>query len=108
MKAKIILAGISAVLLIAGVAALSGCSTSNTQTSTTSKTETASQTESDTTSQTTLFTTPMERLSLEAEDSPEWVTKLDAAKDAKQLFVVAGYERSTAWISMHEKDENGK
>ena len=108
MKAKSILAGISAVLLIAGVAALSGCNSSDTQTSTTSKTETVSKTESDTTSQTALFTTPMERLSFEAEDSPEWVTKLDAAKDAKQLFVVAGYERSTAWISMHEKDENGK
>lgn len=108
MKTKSILAGISAVLLIAGVAALSGCNSSDTQTSTTSKTETVSKTESDTTSQTALFTTPMERLSFEAEDSPEWVTKLDAAKDAKQLFVVAGYERSTAWISMHEKDENGK
>ena len=103
-----ILAGISAVLLISGMAAISGCSSSDTQTSTTSKTETVSQTESDTTSQTALFTTPMERLSLDAEDSPEWVTKLDAAKDAKQLFVVAGYERSTAWISMHEKDEGGK
>ena len=103
-----ILAGISAVLLISGMAAISGCSSSDTQTSTTSKTETVSQTESDTTSQTALFTTPMERLSLEAEDSPEWVTKLDAAKNAKQLFVVAGYERSTAWISMHEKDESGK
>ena len=55
----------------------------------------------------TLFTTPRERLSLDASDSPEWVTKLDAAKDAKQLFVVAGYERSTAWISMHEKDQDG-
>ena len=108
MKVKKILAGITAVLFIAGAAALSGCSSSDTQTSTTSKTETVSQTESDTTSQTALFTTPMERLSLEAEDSPEWVTKLDAAKNAKQLFVVAGYERSTAWISMHEKDESGK
>ena len=35
------------------------------------------------------------------------MTKLDAAKNAKQLFVVAGYERSTAWISMHEKDADG-
>ena len=41
-------------------------------------------------------------------DSPEWVTKLDAAKDAKQLFVVAAHEKTTAWVSMHEKDENGK
>lgn len=41
-------------------------------------------------------------------ESPEWVTKLDAAKDAKQLFVVAAHEKTTAWVSMHEKDENGK
>ncbi len=57
---------------------------------------------------TTSFSTPRERLGQEPQDSPEWVTKLDAAKTAKQLFVVAGYERSTAWVSMHEKDENGK
>lgn len=42
------------------------------------------------------------------EDSPEWVAKLPAAKKAKQLFVVAAYEGTTAWVSMHEKDESGK
>ncbi len=41
-------------------------------------------------------------------ESPEWVTKLDAAKDADQLFIVAAYEKTSAWVSMHEKDENGK
>ena len=56
---------------------------------------------------TALFSTPRERLAQEPQDSPEWVTKLDAAKDANQLVVVAGYERSTAWISMHEKDADG-
>lgn len=56
---------------------------------------------------TALFTTPRERLSQEPQDSPEWVTKLEAANEAKQLFVVAGYERSTAWISMHEKNADG-
>ena len=55
-----------------------------------------------------LFSTPRERQSLDAPDSPAWVTALDEAKNAKQLFVVAGYERSTAWISMHEKDADGK
>lgn len=39
--------------------------------------------------------------------SPEWVTKLDAAKDANQLIVVAGIDKSTAYITMHEKDNNG-
>ena len=61
----------------------------------------------DTASKTTAFSTPRERLAQAPQDSPEWIAKLDAAKNAKQLFVVAGYERSTAWVSMHEKDENG-
>lgn len=39
--------------------------------------------------------------------SPEWVSKLDAAKDAEQLIVVAGYDKNTAYISMHEK-QNGE
>ena len=41
------------------------------------------------------------------EASPDWVTKLPAAKKADQLFVVAGVGQTTAWISMHEKDANG-
>ncbi|MBR0104168.1 MAG: hypothetical protein IJM06_01055, partial [Firmicutes bacterium] len=45
--------------------------------------------------------------SQEVRESPEWVTKLDAAKDAEQLIVVAGYDKNTAYISMHEK-QNGK
>ena len=40
-------------------------------------------------------------------ESPEWVTKLDAAKNADQLFVVAAYDTTTAWVSMHEKDKDG-
>lgn len=44
----------------------------------------------------------------ELRPSPEWVTKLDAAKDAQQLIVIAGVDKSTAYITMHEKDENGE
>ena len=44
-------------------------------------------------------------------DSPEWITALDAAKDenVRQLFVVAGLgmDKTTATVSMHERDENG-
>ena len=42
-------------------------------------------------------------------DSPEWVTNLPAAQDADQLFVVAGLamDRTTASVSMHQRDENG-
>lgn len=42
-----------------------------------------------------------------AEDSPEFVGKLDQAKDANQLFVVACIGQTTAYVSMHQKDENG-
>ncbi|MBR4473324.1 MAG: alpha/beta fold hydrolase [Oscillospiraceae bacterium] len=41
------------------------------------------------------------------ENSPEWVEKLDAARDADQLFVVAGVGETTAYVSMHEKDASG-
>ena len=36
-------------------------------------------------------------------ESPEWVTRLPEADTAKQLFVVAVYEGTTAWVSMHKK-----
>ena len=43
-------------------------------------------------------------------DSPAWVAALPAAQDADQLFVVAalGMEKTTAYISMHQKDETGQ
>lgn len=45
-------------------------------------------------------------------DSPEWVTSLPSAKDGnvRQLFVVAGLgmDKTTATISMHQRDEDGK
>ena len=45
----------------------------------------------------------------EVRPSPEWVTNLDAAKDAstKQLIVVAGVDKSTAYVTMHEKNADG-
>ena len=41
--------------------------------------------------------------------SPDWVGKLDAAKDAEQLFVVAAFrsDATGAWISLHEKQKDG-
>ena len=95
MKIKRSIAFICAALML--VLALTGCG----------KSETSANDKTEPKEQAALFTTPRERLSQEPQNSPEWVTKLDAAKDAKQLFVVAGYERSTAWISMHEKDADG-
>ena len=43
----------------------------------------------------------------EREASPEWVGRLEQAANAEQLFVVAGVGETTAYISMHEKDDNG-
>ena len=41
-------------------------------------------------------------------DSPEWFTNLDVAKDCDQMIAVAGVGETTAYVTMHEKDENGK
>ncbi|SDB54762.1 L,D-peptidoglycan transpeptidase YkuD, ErfK/YbiS/YcfS/YnhG family [Ruminococcaceae bacterium FB2012] len=50
---------------------------------------------------------PRERMGEEPSDSPDWVKALPQAATATQMFVVAGYDKSSAWISFHEKDENG-
>ena len=43
-----------------------------------------------------------------AEESPQWISNLPVAEDATQIFVVAQVgEKTTAWISMHEKDDYG-
>lgn len=39
--------------------------------------------------------------------SPAWVKRLDVAKEAEQMIVVAGVDKSTAYITMHEKDADG-
>ena len=44
----------------------------------------------------------------EIRESPAWVTDLEATKDTEQLIVVAGIDKTTAYITMHERDENGK
>lgn len=42
-----------------------------------------------------------------AEASPEWVASLEQAKDAEQLFIIGGIGQTTAYVSMHQKDEEG-
>ncbi len=54
------------------------------------------------------YLTPREQLGLEPPASPDWVKALPEAESASQLFIVAAYGKTTAWISMHEKDENGQ
>lgn len=41
-------------------------------------------------------------------ESPRWVKKIGKDQNADQLFVVAGVGETTAYVSMHQKDENGK
>ena len=43
----------------------------------------------------------------EVRKSPDWVSKLDATNDAKQLIVVAGVDKNTAYITMHQKADDG-
>ncbi|BAL84932.1 hypothetical protein SELR_pSRC101250 (plasmid) [Selenomonas ruminantium subsp. lactilytica TAM6421] len=43
-----------------------------------------------------------------SEASPDWVKLLPAAKNADQLFIVAGVGETTAWVSLHEKDSKGQ
>ena len=88
MKKKRFFAGILAVVMMTSAVALTGCGNT-----TQAKADSSA-------SKNAVFSTPRQRLSLEAEDSPEWVTKLEAAKSAKQLFVVAVYEHTTAWVSI--------
>jgi L,D-peptidoglycan transpeptidase YkuD (ErfK/YbiS/YcfS/YnhG family) len=42
------------------------------------------------------------------EVTPYWIASLPQAKDASQLFVVAAYEGTNAWVSLSEKDKDGK
>lgn len=42
-----------------------------------------------------------------AEESPQWIQKLESAKNTSQMIVVAGVGQTTAWISMPQK-VNGK
>ncbi len=44
----------------------------------------------------------------EVRESPKWITDLDATKDAEQLIVVAGVDKTTAYVTMHEKNDKGK
>ena len=40
--------------------------------------------------------------------SPDWVSRLEAARTADQIFIAAGTGDSTASVSMHEKAADGR
>lgn len=39
--------------------------------------------------------------------TPQWIQNLPAAQQAQQLFVVAGVDKTTAWVSLHQKNADG-
>ena len=84
-------------VLILMLSALAGCG------KTESKTETQTKADSDAADDDGLYF-----IQQAVRKSPEWVTKLEAAKDAEQLIVVAGIGKTTAVITMHEKNSYGE
>lgn len=107
MNIKMLLAGMCAAAIL--TASLAGCSVSVTTTETTKEPDQVSQTESSSKqNDATAEKDEYFYLSQGEVDSPEWFTKLDATKDCDQMIVVAGVGETTAYVTMHEKDENGK
>ena len=47
------------------------------------------------------------QLAKEPENSPAWAAKLGEEQKAEQIFIIAAFGETTAWVSMHEKDETG-
>ena len=59
----------------------------------------------------TYFNFPVAKLpksNLAIKESPNWVQKLSAAKTADQLLVVGAMGKTTAWVSLHEKNAQGQ
>lgn len=54
-----------------------------------------------------MFSVTAEAKSKKSAPSPEWVANLSVAQDAEQIFVVAAVDKTTAWVSLHEKDSAG-
>lgn len=93
--------------LIMALCVFTGCSKTETETEakSTTEAETEAETKADPVADTAfaLYFTQQE-----VRTSPEWVTKLESAKDAEQLIVVAGIDKTTAYVTMHEKNTDGK
>ena len=98
IKGKILALSLAALTAVTSAAVFSGCAQKTTSSSETAATEAAVEE----------TTTPDVATTTMLGESPEWVTKLDAAQSADQLFVVAAHEKTTAWVSLHEKDKDGK
>lgn len=109
MKSSVLFAGICAAVIL--TTSLVGCSGAGTTESTAKDTSSVSQTK-DISKQDDAAAAKDEYfyLSQGEVDSPEWFTKLDAAKDCDQMIVVAGVGETTAYVTMHEKDKtaNGR
>ena len=102
---KVILAIAAAAVLMAGCGNTVENGSSEAVTSTTAVTE--AETTKDTSKTSENSSNVLSIQDQKVVDSPEWLTNLDAVKDAEQIIVVAGVGDTTAYVSMHEKDENG-
>ena len=105
LKPVALLLALILMMSVLAACADSGKETVKTETESTSETEAKAETETKSEAGTSagLYFTQQE-----VRKSPEWVTKLDAAKDAEQLIVVAGIGKTTAVITMHEKNKDGE
>ena len=109
MKIRLLLAGMCAAVIL--TASLAGCCGAGTTANKAKEIDQVSQTESSSKQEdTTAAKDEYFFLSQGEVDSPEWFTKLDAAKDCDQMIVVAGVGETTAYVTMHEKTktENGR
>ena len=54
-----------------------------------------------------LFSPPAGEAKCGPVPSPDWVAALPAAEKTSQLVVVGGVGKTTAWVSMHQKNKDG-
>ena len=106
---KITRISVSLILVTGLILGMSGCS-NNTETPNSSPDNGEPQAEDGFTAETPESFFPINEIVNDADndteeaapvDSPDWVGELEAAKDANQLFVVAGIGGTTAYVSMH-------
>ena len=118
---RIILSVILTVILSAYI--LTGCAGQNGKTKQSASTEAYDSSQSSLSSQQATTVPPETRQAFkpgepgsdglyfseqDVRESPGWVTQLEAVNGAEQLIVVAGVDKNTAYITMHEKKYGGK
>ena len=95
--------------LILMLSTLAACSKTESQTGTEAEPKTETKTEAQTkTDSEQAVASELYFTQQAVRKSPAWVTNLEAAQDAEQLIVVAGVGKTTAYVTMHEKNADGE